>query len=173
MPQLDYRRTVPKWRDRFVSEGGVRFLRVATIVALVLLGAASLRPYLEHTLFAAATPRAIETRCQLSGLERSTIQLFEKASPSVVQVTAETSGAEMSSLEVADPATQSGTGFVWDSAGNIVTNDHVVKGTKSITIRFSHGEPAKAQIVGLAPNYDLAVIRVQGVTLPPPLAIGV
>jgi 2-alkenal reductase len=149
-----------------------RLIRIAAVVALVLLAMTGLRPYLEHALYAATAPRAIEVRGHLSELEQSIVQLFEKASPSVVQVTTDASGTETPSLEVADHETQSPTGFVWDTAGNIVTNDHVVQGTKSITIRFSHGEVAKAKIVGLAPNYDLAVIRVQGVNLPPPIAIG-
>jgi 2-alkenal reductase len=68
---------------------------------------------------------------------------------------------------------QAGTGFVWDSAGHVVTNDHVVQGTGPIAVRLATGEVVRAEIVGLAPNYDLAVIRLKNAPqLPPPIAIG-
>jgi S1-C subfamily serine protease len=67
----------------------------------------------------------------------------------------------------------SGTGFVWDNDGHIVTNNHVVQGANEVAIRFASGEVARAAIVGTAPNYDLAVLRVRDArALPLPLAIG-
>ena len=72
-----------------------------------------------------------------------------------------------------DEGVQGGTGFVWDRAGHIVTNNHVVQGVANIAVRFESGEVAQAQLVGGAPNYDLAVIRVAGArNLPPPIAVG-
>jgi 2-alkenal reductase len=68
---------------------------------------------------------------------------------------------------------QTGTGFIWDSAGHMVTNDHVVQGTFSIAVRLASGEVVHASIVGVAPNYDLAVILPDSPRqLPPPIAIG-
>ena len=65
---------------------------------------------------------------------------------------------------------QSGTGFIWDAAGHIVTNDHVVGGTSSLAVRLATGQVLRAHIVGAAPNYDLAVIRVDNIrSLPPPV----
>jgi 2-alkenal reductase len=61
----------------------------------------------------------------------------------------------------------------WDQAGNVVSNDHVVDGTKALVVRLASGEAVKATIVGLAPHYDLAVIRLSGVgELPQPIAVG-
>jgi 2-alkenal reductase len=66
---------------------------------------------------------------------------------------------------------QSGTGFVWDEAGNIVTN--VVAGTSEVAVRLSSGDVVRADIVGTAPNYDLGVIRLRDLThLPPPIVVG-
>ena len=53
-----------------------------------------------------------------------------------------------------------GTGFVYDRLGDIITNDHVVGGTKSIIVRFLDNQTFKAHIVGRDPNADIAVIRV-------------
>jgi 2-alkenal reductase len=68
---------------------------------------------------------------------------------------------------------QSGTGFVWDDAGHIVTNDHVVEGTDAVTVRLASGQALRARILGTAPNYDLAVLRVDNSrSLPQPIALG-
>ena len=48
---------------------------------------------------------------------------------------------------------QSGTGFIWDGAGNIVTNNHVVPGTSELAVRFASGAVVQADVVGTAPNY--------------------
>jgi S1-C subfamily serine protease len=68
---------------------------------------------------------------------------------------------------------RTGTGFVWDPAGNVVTNDHVVEGARVLAVRLASGEAVNATIVGLAPHYDLAVIRLSNVReLPQPVAVG-
>ncbi len=53
-----------------------------------------------------------------------------------------------------------GSGFVWDSAGHIVTNNHVVEGADKISVTFSDGTTMDARLVGTDPNSDLAVIQV-------------
>jgi 2-alkenal reductase len=150
-----------------------RTLRIVLIALFVVLGVYVGQPYVDRLLFSAATPRAVEPRGSLSDLERSTIQLFERVSPSVVQVVARAGALEPSQAEGESSGAQSGTGFVWDAAGHIVTNDHVVDGTSSVAVRLASGQVLQAQIVGLAPNYDLAVLRVDNTrSLPPPIAIG-
>jgi S1-C subfamily serine protease len=55
-----------------------------------------------------------------------------------------------------------GSGFIWDTKGDIVTNDHVVNGATNIQVTFSNGETYPAKIVGEDPYSDLAVINVSG-----------
>lgn len=105
-----------------------RFSRSAVIVALVLLGLMTAQPYIERLLFAATAPRPVVARGNLPDTERSVIELFERVSPSVVQIVAK-SGAVDVRVEGDDPAVQAGTGFLWDPAGHVVTNDHVLRGT--------------------------------------------
>ena len=62
----------------------------------------------------------------------------------------------------------SGTGFIWDHQGHVVTNDHVVQGAKTVALRFASGEVAEAEVIGVAPNYDLAVLRIRNARQPPP-----
>ncbi|MER6524817.1 trypsin-like peptidase domain-containing protein [Streptomyces sp. NPDC001508] len=68
-----------------------------------------------------------------------------------------------------------GTGFVLDTRGHILTNNHVVEPagpSGDITVTFSGGETAKAQVVGRDSGYDLAVVRVKGVHGLKPLPLG-
>ena len=115
-----------------------------------------------------SAPHPIELRFSPGDLERSIIDIFEHVSPSVVQITT-VIGAD-------DPSKSSinvGSGFVWDTSGNVVTNEHVVQGATTIWIWLSSGEPLDAEVVGVAPNYDLAVIRLkQPRALPLPVPIG-
>jgi S1-C subfamily serine protease len=156
-----------------------RSIRFVLLAILGVLAFIAIKPYVDYWLYAQTSPREIAVRGDLAELEKLTIGIFEKVSPSVVQVVAraggsgENGGLSGPSPEAPDEGNaQSGTGFIWDGAGHIVTNDHVVQGTTAQAVRFASGETARASIVGTAPNYDLALIRVTGVTLPPPIAVG-
>jgi 2-alkenal reductase len=152
---------------------GDRFTKIAIIVLLVVGGIYLVQPYFDRFMFSASTPRLVEPRGSLSELERTTIELFERTSPSVVQVVGVGGGVESPFFERENGGGQSGTGFVWDPAGHIVTNDHVVQGAGSLAVRLASGQVLPARIVGTAPNYDLAVIRVDDTrSLPTPVAIG-
>jgi 2-alkenal reductase len=116
-----------------------------------------------------AIPRAVEPRGELTSVERKSIEVFERVAPSVAQIVAHKKSSEWLSIG----GDQSATGFVWDSAGHVVTNNHVVQGTETISVRLSSGEVRPAEIVGLAPNYDLAVLRLKDPkNLPVPIPIG-
>jgi 2-alkenal reductase len=148
--------------------------RVLLTAIIILAGVYLLRPTIDRLLFAETQPRAVEARGNLADFENLTIKIFHEAAPSVVQVAGPAAGAGPETFQDHDESrVQSGTGFVWDRAGHIVTNNHVVQGVDEIAVRFASGEVARAQVVGTAPNYDLAVIRVTSVRdLPPPLPVG-
>jgi S1-C subfamily serine protease len=147
-------------------------LGVLLTAVIVVLGIFVLRPYFEQQFLAQTAPRSIEARGNLADFERLTTEIFARVAPSVVQIVGTSSSGVISS-EGEEGAVQSGTGFVWDRAGHIVTNNHVVHGVSTIVAGFSSGEVVRAKVVGTAPNYDLAVIRVSGVRrLPPPIAVG-
>jgi S1-C subfamily serine protease len=57
-----------------------------------------------------------------------------------------------------------GSGFVWDTEGHIVTNNHVVEGADEITVTFADGSSAPAELVGADPDSDLAVIKIDSTT---------
>jgi len=147
-----------------------RFVLFAAIIAgvLVVLTVSNIR-YSPWTNTAA---RTVDQRGPLSDAERANIELFERVSPSVVQVAARSAAANpLDEDEGAGAA--SGTGFVWDGSGHVVTNNHVVQDGSEVAVRFASGEVAQAEIIGVAPNYDLAVLRIKNARqLPPPVALG-
>jgi 2-alkenal reductase len=145
-----------------------KFGRIAVTALILLLAAMVAQPYVDRYLFSATEPRPVTARGTLSDVEKSTVALFEAVAPSVVQVIVRAPTFGAANADVA-----SGSGFVWDAAGHIVTNNHVVRDAPSLVVRFASGEIVPADVVGRAPNYDLAVLRLRQMPrLPPPLPIG-
>lgn len=153
-----------------------RFARIALVLALVLLAAFVAEPYVARLLYAEQAPRAVAARGDLTGIEQANVAVFERVAPSVVHVFAQARARGMSLMddeEGGGSGQQTGTGFVWDAAGHVVTNNHVVQNASPIAVRLNSGEIVSAQIVGTAPNYDLAVLQLGRVRQPPPaIAIG-
>jgi S1-C subfamily serine protease len=144
-----------------------RYVAVLAVAVGLLLALAV--GNLRHAPWTGPNARAVEQRGPLSDAERANIEIFQRVSPSVVQVAAQSAANPFS--EEGEAAT--GTGFVWDNDGHIVTNNHVVQDASEIAVRFSSGEAVRAELVGTAPNYDMAVIRVRSVhTMPSPIAVG-
>ena len=149
-------------------------LRSIILVVVAVLGAVwLLQPYVRPLFYAATEPRPIAARGDLAAFEQTAISLFERVSPSVVQVVVQRGGRLWADNEGQEQGQAgAGTGFVWDDAGNIVTNAHVVDAGDRVMIRTAKGDVMAATVVGRAPNYDLAVVRITGRTLPPPVSIG-
>jgi S1-C subfamily serine protease len=135
-----------------------KFIRFAVIIALMALVGFAVQPSVTRLLLSETAPRPVVARGNLSDAEASTIELFERVSPSVVQVVGRQGDGE---LFEGEEGVHSGTGFIWDPAGNVVTNNHVVSGATNVAVRLASGERVAAEIIGRAPNYDLAVIRLR------------
>jgi putative serine protease PepD len=86
----------------------------------------------------------------------SLTQLYKNVAPGVVDIVVNTSSGGFGD----QGAQAEGSGFVVDSSGDIVTNQHVVNGAKAITVTFQDGKTAKATVVGTDPSTDVAVIKV-------------
>lgn len=108
-------------------------------------------------------PRAVTPRGPLLPHEQALVTLFDQAAPSVAYITTEQLRA--TGFFTATVAQGAGSGFVWDRAGHVVTNHHVVEGARRVFVRLDSSEAIEAQVVGAAPEYDLAVVRL---AKPPP-----
>jgi len=98
-------------------------------------------------------------------------EIYRRAYKGVVEITV-TSSSSSSPLGGGDERAQ-GSGFVYDSEGNIVTNEHVVDGAESVSVRFWNGNSYPATVVGTDPSTDLAVIKVDAPhSILKPLSLG-
>ncbi|MCE2027059.1 S1C family serine protease [Sessilibacter corallicola] len=105
--------------------------------------------------------------------EKNNIQVFKESSQSVVFVTNNTLVRDPYSFNVSKRPQGTGTGFVWDKQGHIVTNFHVIDGAREITITLSDQSSWNAAVVGLAPEKDIAVLKIEAPSkLLKPLPIG-
>jgi putative serine protease PepD len=88
----------------------------------------------------------------------SVAQVYNQAHRAVVEITVSSSQADPFGGQEQQRA--QGSGFVYDSDGHIVTNEHVVDGASSVSVRFWNGDTYRATVVGSDPSTDLAVIKV-------------
>lgn len=91
--------------------------------------------------------------------EANTVEIFSAASPAVVYVTSSTLQRDLFTLNVQEIPRGSGTGFVWDESGLVVTNFHVVAGAQRLAVTLQDRSEHAAEVIGVAPEKDLAVLR--------------
>lgn len=91
--------------------------------------------------------------------ERNTIAVFRAAAPSTVFVTQTRMVVDFLGDREEVPA-GSGSGFVWDEVGHIVTNFHVVEGARTLRITFQNQKTFEGTVVGVEPRKDIAVLKV-------------
>ena len=152
---------------------------VVLLVSLVTLSACSM-PQLSNvaaaqsTTTTEATPVAVKAPASadaVAALEGAFEQIYTQVNPSVVNIqvslTVDSTSLTMPQIPgfpqlPQEPQTQQalGSGFVWDTEGHIVTNNHVVEGAEKISVTLYDGTTVPAEITGTDPNSDLAVIKV-------------
>jgi S1-C subfamily serine protease len=98
---------------------------------------------------------------ELSADERATIAVFERATKSVVFIANTAIQRDIWSLNVMEVPQGSGSGFVWNKQGHIVTNFHVIYGADAIKVTLADRSEHQARIVGADPDHDLAVLQIQ------------
>ena len=158
---------------------------VAAVLALVLaatgctsLGVLTLTP-------ASAVKDALQTTAEVrsetaatiavddavNALQSQIIEVYQVTAPAVVNIT--NRGSVYDRFMGAVPQEGTGSGFVYDTEGHIVTNYHVVENAQQLLVTLADGQTYEAQIVGTDPINDLAVISVDGAkSLPEPLVVG-
>ena len=117
------------------------------------------------TTTVASTPTPTVTSTANTSGPKSIAEIAKDASPGVVEVDVTTSGSGSSQVPFGGggsggTAEAEGTGFVIDTAGHIVTNEHVVQGASSMTVTFDDQSTYKATVVGKDDSTDLAVLKV-------------
>lgn len=120
-----------------------------------------------------AEPRAVTARGDLAGDERNTIDIFRENSPSVVYVTSIALRRGFFSLNAVEIPQGTGSGFVWDKQGRIVTNYHVISDANKLQVTMADNSTWNAVVIGTAPDKDIAVLQIDAPSrLLSPITIG-
>jgi S1-C subfamily serine protease len=104
--------------------------------------------------------RPVAPRADLGEGEQRTIRLFQEASPSVVYITTVANQVELFSRDIEQIPLGTGSGFVWDDSGHIITNFHVLQGADAARVTLADRTTWEAKLVGVAPEKDLAVLKI-------------
>ena len=122
---------------------------------------------------AGAEPRVVVPRGDLASDEKSTIELFERSKDSVVFITTTQLVRDFWSRNMFSIPRGAGSGFVWDTDGHVITNNHVIQGAAEAKVRLNDGRDYSARLVGASPAHDIAVLRIRvPERQPPALPIG-
>ncbi len=125
-------------------------------------------PPVSSTTLAPNVSQQVKVPASVAGLEGLLESIYNNVNPSVVnikvlqntQVIPQITGLPGITPETPQYASALASGFVWDTQGHIVTNNHVVADTNRITVTFYDGTTVEASLVGTDPDSDLAVIKV-------------
>ncbi len=144
------------------------------LVGLILMTAWQSIPLIQAEFLAGrAEPRVVTPRGDLAEDERATIALFEQARGSVVFIATTERVLNPWTRNALQVPRGTGSGFLWDRLGHVVTNDHVIAGASGAVVRLADGRAYNAVLVGTSPAHDLAVLRIGvGTGRPEPLPIG-
>ena len=145
-----------------------------TVAGAILIGLWHYLPPLNQAAeLPDARPRTVAPRGDLAADEQSNIKLFEHSRDSVVYITTSEQVRDFWTRDVFSEPRGTGSGFLWDTQDDIVTNFHVVEGASEATIRLSDGRNYKAKLVGVSPTHDIAVLKIDiGKKSPPPIPLG-
>ena len=103
----------------------------------------------------------VSARGDLAADEQTTIELFRSSSPSVVYITSLAVRCDLFRLNVLEIPRGAGSGFLWDDAGHVITNYHVVQNADAAQVTLADRSVWDAKLVGAAPEKDLAVLRIE------------
>ena len=135
-----------------------------TLLAVLVTALASwylvpeLRAQLRQT---EVVPRLVQPRGDLASDERAMIELFERSRASVVFISTRSRVVDYWTRNVSTVPRGTGSGFVWDRQGHVVTNLHVIQGAAEATVKLSDGREYPASLVGASAAHDLAVLRIR------------
>ena len=107
-----------------------------------------------------AEQRPVVPRGALAPEEQTTIQIFKQTNPSVVFINTVMQRMDVFTGDITEVPEGTGSGFIWDKAGHIVTNFHVVRGASGAQVTLWDHQSYPARVVGVSPNNDLAVLQI-------------
>ncbi len=152
----------------------LRSIRILLLILITLFALLLLQPSIENIWASMhAEPRSVTARGALSAAEKTNIEIFQQSSPSVVYITTLADTLNLWTRDITRIPRGTGSGFIWDRQGHIITNYHALQGASAVKIRLSDQRTFNATLIGTSPEHDLAVLRIPMITnMPKPLSIG-
>jgi S1-C subfamily serine protease len=152
----------------------VRWLRLALLLLLIAVGALYLFPdSLSKLGRVEAAPRQVTTRGALTAEEQTNIDIFETWKASVVYISTSERIVDFWTRNVMSVPRGTGSGFMWDDQGHVITNLHVIAGAAEANVRLADGRDYEAALVGASAAHDIAVLRIRvPANRPAPVAVG-
>ncbi len=142
------------------GRGGRRLLFWVVFLLGALIAWSVTQNYFDDGRDPNAVPRVVTPRGDLSAEEKSNIELFRLASPSVVFITRLAMRRDMFSLNLFEIPQGTGSGFVWNEQGHVITNFHVIQRASALRVTLADNSEWEARVVGIAPEQDLAVLAI-------------
>ncbi len=160
--------------DLEIQTNSLRRQLLLSWLLMILLAVLLLLPSIKLWLNFGVTgdPRPVTPRGALADFEQTTVNVFRETSPSVVYINTRSKFTDFS-YKIFEAKSGTGSGFVWDAEGHIVTNYHVVEDASSYEVVFYDQSVFEAVPVGASPDHDLAVLRINApASLLRPVLIG-
>lgn len=118
-------------------------------------------------------PRVVTPRGDLAADEKATIELFREASQSVAHITTSEVGRNFRSNSMTEVPKGTGSGFLWDNHGHVVTNFHVIEGADRCRVTLADQSVWNGTVIGAAPDRDIAVLKIDApVEVLKPIVVG-
>ncbi|MES9825411.1 MAG: trypsin-like peptidase domain-containing protein [Candidatus Thiodiazotropha endolucinida] len=157
-----------------MSDPSLRRIQLIFGGLLLLIFAWTFLPQVEQWLAGLTSePRQVTPRGDLASDEQATVEIFQQASPSVVYITTLQRVRNPWTRDIFSVPQGTGSGFIWDDLGHLVTNHHVIAETAQANVRLNDGRSYQAVLVGSSPDHDLAVLRIRvPFDRPPPVPVG-
>jgi S1-C subfamily serine protease len=161
----DNRPFVPRGRtaEPTLSRGQSALLVFLVAVVALLLVVVAVEGAMLYRVYAApapAVPPPVEARGDLAADEQATIQIYNNLRPSVVYITTLVNRRDSLNLNVQKVPEGTGSGFVWDANGYVVTNYHVIRGSDSAVVTLADQTSWDATVKGVYPDKDIAVLHI-------------
>ena len=128
---------------------------------LIMLAAVLARPAGAQPQRGDAAPRSVNPRHALGTEELANIEVFKRLSPSVVHITTLATERDFFNRSMQQVPRGTGTGFVWDNNGHIVTNFHVIQEGSGARVTLADQSSWPATLVGAFADRDLAVLKIK------------
>ncbi|HEY0681638.1 MAG TPA: trypsin-like peptidase domain-containing protein [Steroidobacter sp.] len=143
------------------------------VLALAAYGAWYLSTDTWRKVAVDAAPRPVVPRRELMQDEQAVIGLFEAAKGSVVYISTQERVLDYWTRNVMTVPRGTGSGFIWDEQGHVITNLHVVQGSSQAIVKLADGRDFEATFVGGSAAHDIAVLRIQAPdNAPAPIPVG-